>query len=112
MAVPPQYSSYAVSRYLYELTGWEGDVEWEDWLPISDKNYPAYTCGYLLRKLENGIMKFYLNVDPLSPDRRYWVKYRDRQKRKTEAMGSTIEDTLALFCVRLTIKGMFESGVW
>lgn len=48
---PAGYSSFALSKTLYELSGWPGDIDWADWLPISTQNHPAYTCGYLVRQL-------------------------------------------------------------
>lgn len=63
-APPVGYSSFDVSKRLHELSGWPGDTEWADWLPITEENYPGYTCGYLFRQLEGIVEGFYIRLDP------------------------------------------------
>lgn len=70
------YSSFDVSKRLYELSGWPGDVDWADWLPISEENYPAYTCGYLIRQLAGVVTGFGVSIRIGAPIR-YEITYMD-----------------------------------
>ncbi len=131
---PIGHSSFDLSVRLYKLSGWRGDIEWAEWLPISDQNYPAYTCGYLIRQLAGAVTGFGVTVHIHSPIR-YVITYVDvppppatqitpyalrpapftrrsranRDPRFLEVWGESVEDALAQFCIVLWRRDKFSA---
>lgn len=116
---PAGYSSFVLSKTLYELSGWPGDVDWADWLPISTQNHPAYTCGYLIRQLVGVVTGFGVSIRGDAPIR-YEITYLyvpppatygmtpfrmkpapAREASFFEATAESIEDALTQFCIEL-----------
>lgn len=48
-----EVASLELSKELYELSGWEGDLEWLNPTGKAKDLSPQYSLGYLLRKLPN-----------------------------------------------------------
>lgn len=127
------YSSFPISQRLYELSGWDSDMDWADWLPMSEENYPGYTCGSLMRRLEQVARKIEIFINPtaLAP---YRIIYNDWLEmlrldpnmvnpvtetllrtehhqvfleRRIEVGAVYAEDALALLCIELHERGKF-----
>lgn len=93
-------ASLELSKRLWELSGWHNGTHWSvPGNPDAVTDFPKYTLGYLLRKLE-----------PLNPSLDYGedAKWTAETYPRTARfqMADTPENATAKLCVKL-----FESGV-
>lgn len=106
-------------KRLFKLSGWEDTDKWlivnefGESSPINskaihNKSYPAYSAGYLLRKITEAI----LNAD-LYDFELYWYRswkamMRDADDKEIAKAAGTPEDALCLLSIRLIEEGVLK----
>lgn len=110
------------SKRLYELSGWingrhfyyhkkyDSDV---NYLPslLGDNLHPAYTAGFLLRKLP---YRYYVRRDKISAGGDWWcydiTKGIATDKGGEGILADTPEDALCLLAIQLFKQGVLTKG--
>lgn len=103
------YANIELCRELEKLSGWK-DTDWyyaEDgsslkyWRP--DNEVPAYSVGYLLRKLPGGIA---INENAQRNEGRNWIAYQIDTDYRDNQYADTPEDAAALLAIELHKQGI------